>query len=76
MITLEKAIAGILAITLVNGFFSTTMFTEYKKMYSGKIERLEFENSKLKSDLSYYDEYGKTQIGRLTIVTEDMQFLQ
>mgnify|MGYP001496686873 CR=1 FL=1 len=58
MITLEKAIAGILAITLVNGFFSTTMFTEYKKMYSGKIERLEFENSKLKSDLSYYDEYG------------------
>ena len=58
MITLEKAIAGILAITLVNGFFSTTMFTEYKKMYSGKIERLEFANSKLKSDLSYYDEYG------------------
>ena len=58
MITLEKAIAGILAITLVNGFFSTTMFTEYKKMYSGKIERLESENFKLKNDLSYYDEYG------------------
>ena len=58
MITLEKAIAGILAVTLVNGFFSTTMFTEYKKMYSGKIERLESENSKLKNDLSYYDEYG------------------
>ena len=34
------------------------MFTEYKKMYSGKIERLESENSKLKNDLSYYDEYG------------------
>ena len=58
MITLEKAIAGILAITLVNGFFSTTMFTEYKKMYSDKIERLESENYKLKNDLSYYDEYG------------------
>ncbi len=58
MITLEKAIAGILAVTLVNGFFSTTMFTEYKKMYSGKIERLESENSKLKNDLSYYDNYG------------------
>ena len=58
MITLEKAIAGILAVTLVNGFFSTTVFTEYKKMYSGKIERLESENSKLKNDLSYYDEYG------------------
>ena len=58
MITLEKAIACILAVTLVNGFFSTTMFTEYKKMYSDKIERLESENSKLKNDLSYYDEYG------------------
>ncbi len=58
MITLEKAIAGILAVTLINGFFSTSMFTEYKKMYSDKIERLESENSKLKSDLSYYDKYG------------------
>ena len=58
MISIEKAVAGVLTVTLVNGFFSTTMFTEYKKMYSGKIERLESENSKLKNDLSYYDEYG------------------
>ena len=58
MITLEKAIAGILAVTLVNGFFSTTMFTGYKEMYSEKIERLESENSSLKEELSHYDEYG------------------
>ena len=58
MITLEKAIAGILAVTLVNGFFSTTMFNEYKEMYSDKIERLESENSKLRDELSHYDEYG------------------
>ena len=58
MITLEKAIAGILAVTLVNGFFSTTTFTEYKEMYSEKIERLESENSSLKDELSHYDEYG------------------
>ena len=58
MITLEKAIAGILAVTLVNGFFSTTMFNEYKKMYSDKIERLESENSELRDELSHYDEYG------------------
>ena len=58
MITLEKAIAGILAVTLINGFFSTTMFTEYKKMYSDKIERLESENSELKDNLSHYDKYG------------------
>ena len=58
MITLEKAIAGILAVTLFNGFFSTTMFNEYKKMYSDKIERLESENSELRDELSHYDEYG------------------
>ncbi len=58
MITLEKAIAGILAVTLVNGFFSTTMFNEYKEMYSDKIERLESENSTLRDELSHYDEYG------------------
>tara|TARA_R110002110_G_scaffold193619_2_gene402242 strand:- start:219 stop:755 length:537 start_codon:yes stop_codon:yes gene_type:complete len=58
MITLEKAIAGIFAVTLVNGFFSTTMFTGYKEMYSEKIERLESENSSLRDELSHYDEYG------------------
>ena len=58
MISLEKAIAGILAVTLVNGFFSTTMFNEYKEMYSDKIERLESENSELRDELSHYDEYG------------------
>ena len=58
MITLEKAIAGILAVTLVNGFFSTTMFNEYKEMYSDKIERLESENFELRDELSHYDEYG------------------
>ena len=58
MITLEKAIAGILAVTLVNGFFSTTMVNEYKEMYSDKIERLESENSELRDELSHYDEYG------------------
>ena len=58
MITLEKAIAGILAVTLVNGFFSTTMFTEYKEMYSGEIERLELENKTLRDELSHFNEYG------------------
>ena len=58
MITTEKAIAAVLAITLVNGFFSTTMFEAYKQMYSSKIERLESENSVLKDELSHYDECG------------------
>ena len=58
MITLEKAVAGLIAVTLVNGFFSTTMFTEYKEMYSEKIERLESENKTLRDELSHYNEYG------------------
>ena len=58
MISTEKAIAGLIAVTLVNGFFSTSMFTEYKGMYSDKIERLESENSELRDELSHYDEYG------------------
>jgi hypothetical protein len=58
MISLGKAFTAVIAVTLVNGFFSTTMFEEYKEMYSDKIERLETENSILRDDLSHYDEYG------------------
>ena len=58
MISLEKAIAGIIAVTLANGFFSTTMFNGYKDMYSDKIGRLESENSELRDELSHYNKYG------------------
>ena len=58
MISLEKAIAGIIAVTLANGFFSTTMFNGYKEMCSDKIERLESENSELRDELSHYNKYG------------------
>ena len=58
MITFEKALAAVIAVTLVNGFFSTNMFEEYKEMYSDKIERLETENISLKDELSHFDKYG------------------
>ena len=58
MITTEKALAAVLTVTLVNGFFSTNMMKKYKEMYSGEIERLELENKGLKEELSHYDEYG------------------
>ena len=58
MISIEKAIAGIIAVTLANGIFSTTMFNVYKGMFSDKIERLKSENSELRDELSHYDEYG------------------
>ena len=58
MITFEKALAAVIAVTLVNGFFSTNMFEEYKEMYSDKIERLEAENTSLRDELSHFDKYG------------------
>ena len=60
MIKTKTAITAVIAVTLVNGFFSTNMFESYKKMYSNKIENLEKENQILKDELSHYDEYGIT----------------
>ena len=58
MITMKKAITAVIAVALVNGFFSTKMFEEYKEMYSNDIERLKSENSALRDELSHYNEYG------------------
>ena len=50
MITTEKAVAGILAVTLVNGFFSTNMMKKYKSIYSDQLNELKVENTKLKDE--------------------------
>ena len=51
MITYNKAIAALLAVTLVNGFFSTNMFKKYGDMYKSQITELRLSNDKLKSRL-------------------------
>ena len=51
MITKEKALAAVIAVTIVNGFFSTNMMKKYKEMYSYKVEHLESENSTLKTGI-------------------------
>ena len=58
MITYNKAIAAVLAVTLVNGFYSTNMFKKYGDMYNNQITELRLSNDKLKSRLSEYEEYG------------------
>ena len=58
MITYNKAIAAVLAVTLVNGFFSTNMFKKYGDLYNNQITELRLSNDKLKNRLSEYDEYG------------------
>jgi len=58
MITINKAITAVVAVTLVNGVVSTNLFESYKNMYQDKIERLENENSVLQKELDHYNEYG------------------
>ena len=58
MITYNKAISAVIAVTLINGFFSTNMFKKYDGMYKNQITELRLSNDKLKSRLSEYEEYG------------------
>ena len=58
MISTQKALAAVLAVTLVNGFFSTNMMKKYKQMYSNQVESLKLDNSELRTELSEYFEYG------------------
>lgn len=58
MITINKAIAAVVAVTLVNGIVSTNLFESYKNMYKDKIEHLENENSILQKELDHYNQYG------------------
>ena len=58
MITTEKALAAVLTVTLVNGFFSTNMMKKYKEMYSNQVENLRVDNSELRNELSEYFKYG------------------
>ena len=44
MITYNKAIAAVITVTLINGFFSTNMMKKYKEMYSDQVEHLETKN--------------------------------
>ena len=58
MITYNKAISAVIAVTLINGFFSTNMMKKYKEMYSGQVEHLETENEKLRNRLDQFNEFG------------------
>ena len=58
MITINKAITAVVAVTLVNGIVSTNLFESYKNMYKDKIEHLENENNILQKELDHYNQYG------------------
>ena len=52
MITYNKAISAVIAVTLINGFFSTNMFKKYDGMYRNQITELRVINDSLKERLS------------------------
>ena len=58
MITTNKAIAGLVFITLMNGFVSVNMFTSQSKFYSEEVDKLLVENVNLHDDLSEFYKYG------------------
>ena len=58
MISTNKAIAGLVFITLMNGFVSVNMFTNQSKFYSNEVDKLLVENSNLHDDLSEFYKYG------------------
>ena len=58
MITTNKAIAGLVFITLMNGFVSVNMFTNQSKFYSNEVDKLLVDNEKLHNDLSEFYKYG------------------
>ena len=58
MITTNKAIAGLVFITLMNGFVSVNMFTNQSSFYSKEVDKLLIENKELHNDLSEFYKYG------------------
>ena len=58
MISTNKAIAGLVFITLMNGFVSVNMFTNQSKFYSGEVDKLLVENKDLHNDLSEFYKYA------------------
>ena len=53
MISTNKAIAGLVFITLMNGFVSVNMFTNQSTFYSNEVDKLLIENDKLHNDLKF-----------------------
>ena len=58
MISTNKAIAGLVFITFMNGFVSVNMFTNQSTFYSSEVDKLLVENKDLHNDLSEFYKYG------------------
>ena len=58
MISTNKAIAGVVLVTLLNGFFSTNMFKQQSKFYTNEIDTLLKSNKQLHTELQEFYQFG------------------
>ena len=58
MISTNKAIAGVVLITLLNGFVSVNMFKQQSGFYSDEVDKLLTDNQKLHTELTEFYKYG------------------
>ena len=58
MISTNKAIAGVVLITLLNGFVSVNMFKQQSGFYSDEVDKLLTDNQKLHTELTEFYKFG------------------
>ena len=58
MINTRTAIAGVMFVTLINGFLSINMFTNQSKFYSNEVDKLLTSNKKLHTELQEFYQFG------------------
>ena len=58
MISTNKAIAGVVLVTLLNGFISVNLFKEQNKFYTNEVDKLLVDNQKLHTELEQFYKYG------------------
>jgi len=58
MISTNKAIAGVVLITLLNGFISVNLFKQQNLFYTNEVDKLLIDNKKLHTELEQFYKYG------------------
>ena len=60
MISTNKAIAGVVLVTLLNGFISVNLFKQQNLFYTNEVDKLLVDNQKLHTELEQFYKYGVT----------------
>ena len=58
IISTNKAIAGVVLVTLLNGFISVNLFKQQNLFYTNEVDKLLVDNQKLHTELEQFYKYG------------------